>query len=325
MIQSAKKISIQLTFIWCLSLLLTYQVNAAPNIIVSIKPIHSIASQITQGITEPVMLFPEGASPHTFALKPSHRTAIAKADLLVWVGEDCETHLQRVLQQYPKKTLTLMQVPALHRLPIRTQREFNILADHNSHDDHDHHHAQDHHKHEHAHQTDAHIWLSIENAKVITQAIAERLAQLDPDNSAAYLKNAKHYLNELTQLKSALETILKDKQPAPFLVFHDAYQYFEHEFGVNSAGTVLLNPHVPLTPRSLNHIKSIIEQNRVACIFYEPEFNHQPIKNNFQDSGIRLLELDPLGVRQPKGKDSYAMLMQALAAQIGLCQSIVSP
>ncbi|MCS5707461.1 zinc ABC transporter substrate-binding protein [Candidatus Berkiella cookevillensis] len=321
--RTTKKLLILLSILLCLPLNIA---NAtAPKIVVSIKPIHSITTHITEGITEPTLLLPDGASPHTFLLKPSHRKLIQEADLLIWVGENCETHLEKIIAQNKSKALTLMSYPTLKILTLRKDRDFSLI--HNPipqpkhRHEHEHEHAHEHHDHSHASNEDAHIWLSVENAKLITTAILERLIQLDPAHEKEYRHNAEQYQKQLDTLKETLAQRFAQTKPAPFLVFHDAYQYFETEFGISSIGSILINPHVPLTARALSHIQSLIEKYHVHCIYYEPEYSYQALKPILSKQGLQLLELDHLGVRQAKGLGCYEKMMLALSTQLIACKN----
>lgn len=315
----SKKLIAQLIILLCLPF--SIATAKTPTIIVSIKPIHSITTHITQGITEPTLLLPDGASPHTFLLKPSHRKLIQEADLLIWVGENCETHLEKIIAQNKNKALTLMSHPHLNILPIRKDRDFSLLRNPIPKHEHQHKHEHEHDSHTHTGNEDAHIWLSVENAKIITTAILERLIQIDPEHEQAYRGNAEKYLKQLDVLKASLAQNFTKNKPAPFLVFHDAYQYFETEFGVPSVGSILINPHVPLTARALSHIQSLIEKYHVGCIYYEPEYSHQALKPILSEQGLELFELDHLGVRQQKGLGCYEKMMLALSKQLLACQA----
>lgn len=320
--RTTKKLFILLSILLFLPLNI---VNATtPKIVVSIKPIHSITTHIMEGITEPTLLLPDGASPHTFLLKPSHRKLIQEADLLIWVGENCETHLEKIIAQNKSKTLTLMEAPHLNILTTRKDRDFSLIRNPIPEKNHIHEHAHEHHGHSHASNEDAHIWLSVENAKLITTAILERLIQLDPEHQKEYRHNAEQYQKQLDTLKETLTQRFTQTKPAPFLVFHDAYQYFETEFGVSSIGSILINPHVPLTARALSHIQSLIEKYHVHCIYYEPEYSYQALKPILSKQGLQLLELDHLGVRQAKGLGCYEKMMLALSTQLTTCKNIHS-
>jgi zinc transport system substrate-binding protein len=298
-----------------------------PNIVVTIKPIHSIVSNLTKGITEPSLLLPDGVSPHTYQIKPSHRKILQDADLIFWVGESYETHMTKVMQQFPERAIRLIGTPKLNLLHNRAVREFVLMDAPSKAKHHDHDHEEEQHQHHnhglnHGHaldETDPHIWLSVDNAIRLTHHISKKLILANPEHQELYLKNTAHYLQRLQQLKTNLHSIFNAQKPLPYLVFHDAYQYFEKEFGLHSMGTILLNPHVPLSPKALREIQLLLSKHNIQCIYYEPEFSQQPLKPLLAQSGVTVLELDPLGARQKQGNTCYEDTMLQLASQLLTC------
>lgn len=297
----------------------------APRIVVTIKPLHSIVANITSGVTTPELLLPDGQSPHTFRLKPSHRSAIEKANLVFWIGPQYELHLEKIMALYPQKAVALIDAPGIHILKNRSHRDFQIqqppTKNHSAHD-HSHGHGHDHQHHTHDHnEIDGHIWLSVDNAIVLAEEVTKRLKQIDPAHQKAYEQNRDRTILELKSLKQFLANKLSSEAVLPYLVFHDAYQYFEKEYKLNSVGTVLINPHLPLTPRAIHDIRQLTQEHRVQCIYYEPEFNHDMLKPLINLPNIQTHELDPLGVRQEKGPDCYRHTLLALASQLLSCQA----
>jgi len=282
-----------------------------PKIVATIKPIHSIISNITDGVIEPSLLLPDEASPHTYQIKPSHRKILQDADLIFWLGESYETPINKVMQQFTRKSFSLISAPKLKLYANRSIREF-VMTSSPTTKHHGHHHALN--------ENDPHIWLSVDNAIQLTRYISQKLILADPDNESIYLKNTASYLQRLEQLKITIQNIFEQQKPAPYLVFHDAYQYFEKEFHLQIMGTILLNPHVPLTPKGLKEVQSLLTKHNIQCIFYEPEFGQQPLRPILARSGVTLLELDPLGARQVKGKACYEQTMQQLAVQLLRCE-----
>lgn len=294
----------------------------APHIVVTIKPLHSIVANITSGVATPELLLPDSQSPHTFRLKPSHRSAIEKADLVFWVGPQYELHLEKIMGLYPQKTVALIESPGIHLLKNRSDRDFLIEPPSpGGHSTHAHNHESDLHQHTHDHgEIDGHIWLSIENAIALAEQIANKLIAFDPPHREVYQQNLQRTTTELQALKQLIKKQLPKTKVPPYLVFHDAYQYFEREFELNSVGAVLINPHIPLTPRAIYQVRALVNHHQVRCIFYEPEFNHNILKPLLNTPNLSLQELDPLGVRQQKGLDCYKNMMLALASQLLSCQ-----
>jgi zinc transport system substrate-binding protein len=134
-----------------------------------------------------------------------------------------------------------------------------------------------------------------------------------------YQQNREKLLQQLSQLKSDLNQKLKPVNNAPFLVYHDGYQYFEKEFNLNAIGTLILNPHLPLSAKSLNQIKQVIKDNHVKCVFRETEFNDNLVRQSLSGINVQVAELDPLGARLPKGPENYQQTLEAIGDTLSQC------
>lgn len=291
-------------------LLLPSLVFASPRVVVTLKPIHGLVASVMEGVGTPVLLLPDRASPHTFQIKPSNLKDIKEAELIVWVGPNLETFMSKTLEQTKPKygVLTLDTLKNLQTLPQRHGREWACCS-------HDHHHDHG------DNNTDPHIWLSVDNAIVITQALTQKLSNIDPQNASHYQANGQKMTAKLQALKSNLQAQLAPVHQVPFLVYHDGYQYFEHEFDLNAKGTMITNPHLPLSAYGLKEIKAQIQSQNIKCIFRETEFNDKIIQKSLGDLAIKIVELDPLGARFPKGPNNYIETMTALGKDMQECLS----
>ena len=321
--------------------------NADVKVVASIKPIHSLASYLMDGVGKPDLIVDGYASPHGFALKPSHAKMLQDADLIFWVGEDLENFLEKPLKSIAKKAekIELMEINGLNKLKFR---ERNIFDDHDDHghgeddhdDDHDGHakkkkdghddhdgHDEDGHKedghddhgHEgHAHgEYDPHIWLDPINAKVILKEMTEHLVENDSKNASVYKKNLENALRDLDKLTMNVMTELN--QSTASIVFHDAYQYFEERFNVNILGAFTVNTDVMPGAEQLAEIREIIEHDNVTCVFSEPQFNPDIIKAVAKDMNIKTGVVDPLGATLNPGKDLYFDLIRNMSASFKRC------
>ena len=245
--------------------------KAEISVVTSIKPLHSLTSYIMEGVGEPELIIDGVASPHNFQIKPSHAKMLQNADLVIWIGEDLESFLPTALKSIPKDAVVfeLLDQSGLKKLKFR---EKNIFE---GHDDHGHdEHAKkedDHDDHDHGHGSfDPHIWLDPANAKVIVKKITNQLSKIDKDNASTYKANSKKVIKDLDGLiKEVKNEINKD---ASFVVFHDAYQYFEKRFGLNVIGALTVNPDVMPGAEQLSEIREVIEHEKVSCVFSEPQF-----------------------------------------------------
>ncbi|MDC3099213.1 zinc ABC transporter substrate-binding protein [Candidatus Pelagibacter sp.] len=335
--------------------------NADIKVVASIKPIHSLASYLMNGVAKPDLIVDGYASPHGFAMKPSHAKMLQNADLIFWVGEDLENFLEKPLGSIAKKAekIELMQVKGLQILKFRERNIFDDHDDHghddhgkkDDHDDHDHDshakkedhddhddhgkkedhddhdhdsHAKkdghdDHDDHEgHAHgEFDPHIWLDPINAKVILNEMVEHLIENDPKNEAKYKSNLDKALKDIDKLTIDVMTELSNSVSS--IVFHDAYQYFEKRFNVNILGAFTVNTDVMPGAEQLAEIREIIEHDKVACVFSEPQFNPDIIKAVAKDMNIKTGVVDPLGATLNPGKDLYFALIKNMSASFKGC------
>ena len=315
--------------------------NADLKVVASIKPIHSLASYLMDGVGKPDLIVDGYASPHGFALKPSHAKMLQEANLIFWVGEDLENFLEKPLKSIAKKAekIELMEIKGLQKLKFR---ERNIFDDHDDHgheedghkeDDHaEHEHEEDGHKeddhddhghdedgHEgHAHgEYDPHIWLDPENAKVILNEMVEHLIENDAKNASTYKKNLKNAEKDLDKLVKKVKSDLNKDFKS--IVFHDAYQYFEERFNVNVMGAFTVNTDVMPGAEQLAEIREIIEHDKVSCIFSEPQFNPDIINAVAKDMNIKTGVLDPLGATLDPGKDLYFDLIKNMSKSFKGC------
>ena len=297
--------------------------KAEISVVTSIKPLHSLTSYIMEGVGEPELIIDGVASPHNFQIKPSHAKMLQNADLVIWIGEDLESFLPTALKSIPKDAVVfeLLDQSGLKKLKFR---EKNIFEGHDDHghdehakkeDDHDDH-GHDDHGHDHG-SFDPHIWLDPANAKVIVKKITNQLSKIDKDNASKYKANSKKVIKDLDGLiKEVKNEINKD---ASFVVFHDAYQYFEKRFGLSVIGALTVNPDVIPGAEQLSEIREVIEHEKAKCIFSEPQFNPNIINSIASDTGVKTGVLDPLGANIDKGKNMYFDLIKDMSNSLKGC------
>ena len=325
--------------------------NADVKVVASIKPIHSLASYLMDGVGKPDLIVDGYASPHGFAMKPSHAKMLQNADLIFWVGEDLESFLEKPLNSIAKKAekIELMEIKGLNKLEFRERNIFEGHDDHghdehkkedehkehghkeDKHDEHGHDdHKEDEHKehghkedkhddhHEHAHgEHDPHIWLDPMNAKVILKEMAEHLIENDQENASTYKANLKKALKDLDKLTKKVKSELNKDFKS--IVFHDAYQYFEKRFDVNVLGAFTVNTDVLPGAEQLSEIREIIEHDKVSCVFSEPQFNPDIINAVAKDMNIKTGVLDPLGATLTPGKTLYFDLISNMSKSFKSC------
>ena len=319
MFKYIQKLSITLLFLLFAA---NTSANADIKVVTSIKPIHSLASYLMDGVGKPDLIVDGYNSPHAFAMKPSHAKMLQNADLIFWVGEDMESFLEKPLNSIAKKAekIELMEIKGLNKLEFRERNIFEEHEDH-GHDEHkEHGHKED--KHDdhqgHAHgEHDPHIWLDPMNAKVILSEMAEHLIENDQKNEAKYKENLKKAHKDLDKLTKKVKSELNKDFKS--IVFHDAYQYFEKRFDINILGAFTVNPDVMPGAEQLAEIREVIEHDKVSCIFSEPQFNPDIIKVVAKDTNIATGVIDPLGATLDPGKDLYFDLIGNMSKSFKGC------
>jgi zinc transport system substrate-binding protein len=289
-----------------------------PQVVATIKPVHSLVAAVMAGVGEPDLLIDGGISPHRFSLRPSEARALESADVVFWIGEGLESSLAEPLATLPRnaRVIALDEAPGLSSLAFRDDGLWTIpdhaepgpdAADHHDHGDH--HHAG----------IDPHFWLDPANAIAMSEAVAAVLAQTDPDNAERYYANRERLTQRLRALHRQLEAQLSPIANRPYLVFHDAYQYFEHRYDLSPVGAISLNPERQPGAAHLRNIRHRMTANGVSCVFTEPQFEPALVETVVEGTGATIGVLDPLGAELEPGPEMYFRLMRELAGSLVAC------
>jgi len=312
----------------------------APKVVTSIKPIHGITSAIMKDIGEPVLLIDGASSPHTYSLRPSEARALNDADLVIYVSHALEGFLEKPLESLSGHSHQL-ELVSLPQLSLRNMREGGTWeghmhahegdarddheepeehddhahdddhdhdheAKHEKHDDDDHHDVTEHHEHD---GIDTHIWMDPANGATIAIAIADELAEIDPEHADDYRANLQTLLASLTNLGNDLRAKVAPVQDKPYVVFHDAYQYLEAGLGLNAVGSITVSPDQKPGAKRLHEIEDKIHDTGAVCIFAEPQFRPAIVQAVVSDTGIRTGTLDPLGFDIAAGPNAYQEIL----------------
>ncbi|WP_421951932.1 zinc ABC transporter substrate-binding protein ZnuA [Pelagibacterium sp.] len=302
---------------------------AAPNVVATIKPLHSLVAGVMDGVGSPELLIEGAASPHGFSLRPSDAGKLESADLVFWIGQDLETFLDGPLDTLAANAtkIEMMDIEGVNILELREGGLFEAHSDgdegedhaEDEHEDHAHEESDDHaEEHDHAHG-DAHIWLDPQNARIMVTAIADALIAADPENAQTYDANGQALAARIDTLQAEIDTRLEPARGQSFFVFHDAYHGFEQSFDIEATGSFTVNPEIAPGAGRLTEIRAVVEQQGAACLFAEPQFSPQVIETIAEGTGARIGTLDPLGADIADGPDLYFTLMNAMADNLLDC------
>ncbi len=313
--------TVWLTLVICATL--TFQVFSRERleIVVTIAPIHSLVAGITRGIAQPKLLMPGGSSPHAYALKPSDAKALARAHFIIRVGETLETVLKRPIEALGQhaRIVTLDEIDAMTLLPMRRGGVWEGHA----YDGADVRHSA---RHSHAGEPgiehgghNPHIWLDPHNAKIAVGRITKILAEADPTNADALRANAQELFARLNALDRELESAIAPIRAESYVVFHDAFPYFENRYGLSPAGAFTVSPDRRPGARRLSQIRRKIVQLGATCVFSEPQFEPKLAAALIEGTNARNGVLDPLGATLTPGPDLYFILMRSIASGLTAC------
>ena len=287
--------------------------NAETKVIASIKPVHSLVSALMEGVGSPGLLVEGAGSPHSYSLKPSQAEELQAADVIFWMGHDLEAFLENSIKNIAKnaKSVSLMDAHDLIKLNFREGGAFEAHA-HDDHDDHD----------DHGHdETDPHVWLDPANAKALVHEIEEVLTEVDPANASVYDSNAQAMMSKLDNLMAEIDTELQPVKGRGYVVFHDAYQYFENRFGVSAIGSITVSPEVMPGAERITELREKVKSLDATCVFSEPQFEPKLVKTVTENTNAGTGVLDPLGASINDGPDLYFTLIRNMAKSLKDCLS----
>jgi zinc transport system substrate-binding protein len=284
-----------------------------PRVVVTIKPLHSLVAQVMGDVAQPQLLVKGMASPHSYTLKPSEARALNHANLFFRMSETVEPFTSKIVQALPKEVevVTLQEAPGLRLLPLRTEATFERHIDK--------HHQQAARRGPAADATDGHLWLDPENAKLMVDRIEKALSAQAPDRSSIFRANAESLKSRIAALAAELREALQPVAGKPYIVFHDAFQYFERRFELNVVGTISITPDLPPSGKRLSELRQKIASLGAMCVFAEPQADRRLVENVIEGTSARTGTLDPEGGQLDPGPDLYFKLLRKLAENLRGC------
>jgi len=286
---------------------------AAPRVVVTIKPIHSLVAGIMAGVGEPALLIEGAGSPHYYSLRPSDAKLLSRADLVVRVGASFETFLNQSLASLAPtaRIVSLDRLPGIDLLPAREGGVWEKHAEEQAVPagegglDHE--------------EFNLHLWLDPQNARIIVAGLVKILAEVDPDDAPRYRANGAALEQRLTRLDRDLARQLEPVADRPYVVFHDAYPYLEKRYHLRAVGSVTVNPGRAVGARRLAEIRDKIKTTGARCVFSEPQFEPKLLGMLTEGTGAKVGTLDPLGADLQAGPDAYFLLMHHLGDSLRGC------
>ena len=269
--------------------LLTTAATAATTV-VSNAAVHNLISELTRtDPSQPALLIPASADQHHFALKPSQRRLLDKAQLVLWLGAENEPALARIATQLPPRTrmVNLLDQPTIHTRLTPTSRP------------------------------DPHVWLDPINAIGIINIAATELGLIYPQHQSHYQAKATEITQRLKNLDQDISEQLEPLRSIPFVVQHDAFRYLVERYHLNQAG--VLNRSHDRAP-SLRHtidIEKRILDNGIRCLINTPQENAKVMNKLATTTSAQLITINPLPTAAA-GTD-YIALMTDITQRLVAC------
>ena len=282
-----------------------------PAVAADILPVHGLVSAVMGDLGTPDLIIPPGQNTHRATLRPSQAKTVKDANVIFWIGPDNTPWLEDALTQIGAAST---KVPLLEHPDTRTYsfRENAVFEDH---DDHEHEHEHDHGDQSH----DPHAWMDPENAQRWLSIIAEALSQADPENADQYRANADTTARKIATLQAEIQAQIAPLQDVPYLVDHDAYQYFEESFGISPLGAVTLADAESPSAAHMVELQSLVKTENIRCIFVEPNGNANLSNRLLEGTNAKIAELDPMGRNLQPGPNFYPVFLEKIAKDLVGC------
>ena len=290
-----------------------------PTVSVDIAPLHSLVASVMKGVGVPNLIIPPGSSPHEHQLRPSEARAMQEADVFFRMGEGLTPWMESAVESLltDASITSFLDNKTTSLLEFREGALFEAHDHGDDHDDHDDDH-DDHDDHGHG-SHDPHAWLSPNNAKEWLNVIAAQLSSNDPDNAGAYFANAASAQSQIEVAMTEINATLAPHKGKKFVVFHDAYQYFEKDFDFPASGAISMGDASDPSPARIAEIQKRISDEKIDCVLAEPQYKANVVQTVMQGSQANTNVIDPLGVGLTPGPELYIQLLRNMAKSLANC------
>lgn len=261
----------------------------------TIRPLQFIALAII-GENGSVSSLIEAGSPHDFNLSPSDRLLLADSDLILWVGKELEAHLSGSMDSIATEAAVVaaLELPGLITHSIGENR-----------------------------QLDAHIWLDTRNALRIAEKVADVMTLVDSGNADFYRSNLAGFSQDLASAADEISNQLTDASDVPFLVYHNAFQYFEKQFELRHGAALVQDPEQSPTIAEIIATRNAVAQLQPRCLVREPDANDELIRTTMgaysAKNPVSEVTVDLLGANIEPNSAAYIALINSVADAFTSC------
>ena len=286
-----KRINFHLFFF---TIVLTSSALASTNIVVSIKPIHSIVSALTQDISTPKLLLSSQESAHHAHLKPSQLSHLEQADLVIIVHPDFEQGLSKSIRNIPNKKLFTV--------------DHSTINKYDEHDEHDEHDDKNHHS-----------WLSTKKMQQFAHLLSNKLIQIDPTNKTTYQKNLHKFSQKLAALELNSQQQLSAQNNQTLITYNNAFQHFIENNSLKQISSISRQHGENLSIFKILNAKKLINKHQINCLLATNEIPKKRINTLTEGLNINTASIDIIGFDINPGADHYFKLMQTVTQKTAQC------
>lgn len=257
------------------------QDSGAVTIVTSFYPLYIFTKNLTQGLDNVAvvnMTEQHAGCLHDYQLLSKDMKALSRADLFVVNGAGMESFLSGVTQQLPELRIAV----ASEGIPLLGgEEEEDARTDERG-------------THGHAHEENGHVWLSVPLARRQVETVGAALVELLPGQAAALSANQEAYLARLDALDLQIRAGLAAVQGREIVSFHEAYDYFAHEYGLTVAASIESDDGGEPGTRDLAALVALIETRRIGALFIEPAYQGSSAALLAAETGAAVYTLDPV-------------------------------
>lgn len=278
----------------------------------SIMPLQSIIANLTKDTNSELnFLVEKDQSLHNYFLKPSQASSLYKSDMVIIIDSNFELFMDKMLVNLKRKNKRIIETAKFPGLEL-------IKNDEEEHHHHDH--DEDDGHHHHVGEYDLHYWLDIAQVKIVAKELVNIFKEVDQKNAQKYQTNLDNFIIELDSLDSFLSKRLETVKDKEYIVTHNAYDYFVRRYGLKKPKAITIDHDQNIGAKTFHDLQIAIKENKIACIFEEPQFNSSHIEKLKSIGNVKIGRLDAeWGPSQVTKEESYFIMMKNLANSFAEC------
>jgi len=293
---------------------------------VSVPPLAGMIAPLLDQDDVLQIILKQGQSPHEFQMTPGDMKKLSASDLVLWVGTPVDQWLNKAILSTQAPAYSMIELNDLKRLSVRggglwdEHNHVEVDHEHHHHSGHDQDHDQSRKRH-HDESLDGHLWMSVDNTIIYIKALSKQLQSLKPSRAKQIQAREVQWLRKIEYADQLNAKELKALQNVPYMLLHDAFQYFESRYQLEGVGSIRLNPMISPSLKRVHALRQKIQSGHVRCVFKEPQFPARNVKMVTQGLSVSIGTLDPMGFASGGAKEylNYDQFIRQLATQYRDC------